>query len=711
MALAVDRTTPKRLCPMEQVGRWKTRIPEFIRSGHPDRQCNKQGTREGTQATSIHAAREQSKEKISSKKTVTMAPTSTYMTSRGQYIARKPFYSTERQISILKNPIAPGHLEQKKHLPGSSCEKQLLKETGTQCKASAKECALSPGFSDILSSSASREDLASHLSTFDLRTGLSYEEPIFSSTPTSSFYNRRSLSSPPLDVYNLTVPLSPRWTYTQRSASASHHAPMTQRSRADVPRKDPGLRTNKSKASPLLLEQMSPNQANYWACAIPGSLPPSPDRRSSNWDPDKEYQALLDYTYPLRPGHLDKWDLSDTGSLLQKDPVLQDSGIELDKFCSSSTLSCLDQPSSHQARLGSSTVGQRSYDLHSLSLRGASHSRSENGRLSSSMYSSVDPIGLSVDTLDSEVKHDDQWARYQKLGVFSKSQSAPMFIPTLRILPHPDFLQDWDDEFLSLPEQLQEIQALSQQLKDIIPHMGQPVTSSWESLEQETSSTEQQMTETTAAQGAEVELEGEESVCEAPQRSEGASEEVKLLDSGLQMLSSDMTQDSVREVESIMERLQGISLSQMLTPMDLPGEAETKESLMQHIKTFCTHLDELIQWLYKVVAKMEVLSPPCVNLESVKSSLAEYKSFQQEVHAHQTLTMSVLQTGEILLRCMNSASTALKDTLLLIERQSRALETHAEHLFCSILSAMDKLTDPSNKESTGEQSTSVRCLS
>ncbi|KAI4547184.1 hypothetical protein MG293_003739 [Ovis ammon polii] len=77
-------------------------------------------------------------------------------------------------------------------------------------------------------------------------------------------------------------------------------------------------------------------QAEYWACVLPDSLPPSPDRRSPLWNPNKEYEDLLDYTYPLRPGpRLPKQ--------LVAEPVLQDSGIDLDSF-SVSPASTLKSP-------------------------------------------------------------------------------------------------------------------------------------------------------------------------------------------------------------------------------------------------------------------------------------------------------------------------------------------------------------------------------
>ncbi|KAF4016448.1 hypothetical protein G4228_008000 [Cervus hanglu yarkandensis] len=81
-------------------------------------------------------------------------------------------------------------------------------------------------------------------------------------------------------------------------------------------------------------------QAEYWACVLPDSLPPSPDRRSPLWNPNKEYEDLLDYTYPLRPGPRLPKQLD---SHVLAEPVLQDSGVDLDSF-SISPASTLKSP-------------------------------------------------------------------------------------------------------------------------------------------------------------------------------------------------------------------------------------------------------------------------------------------------------------------------------------------------------------------------------
>ena len=47
--------------------------------------------------------------------------------------------------------------------------------------------------------------------------------------------------------------------------------------------------------------------------------------------------------------------------------------------------------------------------------------------------------------------------------------------------------------------------------------------------------------------------------------------------------------------------------------------------LVQPWQDFCFSLEQLIIWLYSVVERMERLTPPTVEIESVKSSLADYQ--------------------------------------------------------------------------------------
>lgn len=80
---------------------------------------------------------------------------------------------------------------------------------------------------------------------------------------------------------------------------------------------------------------------------------------------------------------------------------------------------------------------------------------------------------------------------------------------------------------------------------------------------------------------------------------------------------------------------------------------------------------------------------------------SQHTSFQ---NSHQALFLSTHQSLAvlILLLIFFSDSSVLKDTLVLIERQSHTLETHSEYLFSSILSAMDCLTDPGSEEASGK---------
>lgn len=81
--------------------RWKTRIPEFTHSGMATRMSPTQNSRDT----------DKEREKGGTRKSVTMAPTSRYLTDRRQYVARKPLFSTEQQTSILKKSNTQEHPE------------------------------------------------------------------------------------------------------------------------------------------------------------------------------------------------------------------------------------------------------------------------------------------------------------------------------------------------------------------------------------------------------------------------------------------------------------------------------------------------------------------------------------------------------------------------------------------------------------------------
>lgn len=73
------------------------------------------------------------------------------------------------------------------------------------------------------------------------------------------------------------------------------------------------------------------------------------------------------------------------------------------------------------------------------------------------------------------------------------------------------------------------------------------------------------------------------------------------------------------------------------------------------------------------------------------SFLICFKQFKKDIDEHQPLTESVLQKGEILLQCLLDNTPVLKDILGRISRQPSELESHADHLYDTILASLDRL--------------------
>lgn len=636
-------------------------------------------------------------------KSVSMAPTSRYLTDR-QYVTRKPLFSAEH-TSILKKTHPLKHTEKEKQF-GVSGRDETQQHTGmnflTRPGEELTPESFSPSHSNMSPPSVTRTDFGSPLRVSELSARLCHDGPTFASPFPGSRSARRKLSSSILEVQRIKPPLRPQLTSTVLHPT---YSPRSEYSRPGRTQLRLGGREGRAAGETKLYSSagnseghpVSSYQANYWACAIPKTLPPSPDRQSSDWNPNREYQALLDYTYPLRPGQV----ACEEGSSKirgHSEPNLQDSGIELDHRCSSTSLSGLDL---------SLSAGHRSPDLQRFN-------RSSDGEPSSTLLSLTDPVGLSLDSLDcsksrgepSHCRFDGHHCRqHAPSSTFTAFTRSTSFLPKSRCVGG-----EVDEEFRPLPEQLEELQLLSRQVREVTAQLSRPVTASWDSLEPGTTSIlssvtlpEKQEAEDEEDEAKVKELESgnqdtDEGKDETDREERRAAQTADHRDCELVSRSSGVWEEpvggglspsSLREVEVLVQQLCGISLPSSQEDQD------QSDSLMQHIQVFCSHLEQLIQQLYTVSEKMELLAAPTVDINSVRSSLAEYQSFQREVSSHQPLTSCVLHTGQLLLSCIGTMSPLLRDTLLLIERQSGALESHTQHFFSSILSAMDNLTQPS----------------
>ncbi|XP_030052216.1 centrosomal protein of 68 kDa [Microcaecilia unicolor] len=465
-------------------------------------------------------------------------------------------------------------------------------------------------------------------------------------------------------------------------------------------------------------------QNDYWACALPDFSPPSPDRHSPSWNPHKEYQDLLDYTYPLNPRHMRSTKI--TRDTEVSEPFLHDSGIDLDSPSASpeSTVksvgtSCLDK---HPA-ISSTSLNRKymsppqSFSTPFCKKPGCSglasdHQHAFTGKVSLREYSSLlDKADLSTDltstlslakhpVLSSSHLHGVDEGRWCSTGdsfsVCNLKKQSHGFLPTTQVLPLRK-IWDSDDEYLSLPESLKELESLAGQLKNI-------------SSTAENSGNDSTEGNRSYCLGSKSHLSFEyvedhkgEKVHRMSKHDTGDTIDYCVLGhqidiEGIKMDSEQADAGSrLEKLSSIRDMLNGMSYSDSMEfrEQHLCNQDQKNESLVQCIKVFCHNLEDMITWLYKAAEVTNNWIQPKPQIESIKSSLELYLKFKKDIAKHHTLTTTVLEIGKTLLQCMSSNVPVLKDALGMIAKQPEELERHADRLYASIIVAMDTIADNS----------------
>ncbi|XP_029878831.1 centrosomal protein of 68 kDa isoform X3 [Aquila chrysaetos chrysaetos] len=470
------------------------------------------------------------------------------------------------------------------------------------------------------------------------------------------------------------------------------------------------------------IREMSSYQANYWACAIPDSLPPSPDRRSPHWNPNKEYEDLLDYAYPLKPRYK-------LGKM--PEPFLHDSGIGLDSFSvspegTSRSTSIYGrggqaQGSGENGRWGfvasadrfstpgpgkRGRLGAGSY-YEPLPIAKASFAKSASSRPSRDSAKDVTTESAKPGSSGRPAADGRSWCtRGSPFPNYSgQAKSTSSFLPTTGVLP---LKKEWegDEEFLSLPPRLQELERLAQFLSNLALTIRMP-GHDHRNLPRHSD----------GRQPLSSEL--------APFGEVGARDKRGNIEDYAGLWHSCSSQKPSWEDTESCGRIHRDPLRGLHVPTGLGGtldgtylneprvkghlkKSQEGESLAQCVKMFCCQLEELIRWLYNVADITDSWVPASLDAESVKASLHRYLEFRKDVANHRSLTESVLERGEALLDCMALNSPALKDTLGLIAKQSEELESHAEHLYESVLAAVSPMQGEDGMEDKGVQQTAAQ---
>ncbi|KAM6367834.1 centrosomal protein of 68 kDa isoform 2-T5 [Alca torda] len=462
---------------------------------------------------------------------------------------------------------------------------------------------------------------------------------------------------------------------------------------------------------------MSSYQANYWACAIPDSLPPSPDRRSPHWNPNKEYEDLLDYAYPLKPRYK-------LGKM--PEPFLNDSGIGLDSFSVSpegTSRSTSIYGRGGQAR-GSGENGRRRFmtstvrsstpgpgkrdcsgagsSYEPLPLAKASFVKSASSRPSRGFAKDVTMESAGPGSSGRPAADGRSWCtRGSPFSNYKgQAKSTNRFLPTTRVLP---LRKEWEDdeEFLSLPPRLRELERLAHFLSDLSLTIRTP-RHDHRNLPRHSDG--RRPLSSVVAPFGEAGGKDERGNIEdyAGLWHPCSSQKPSWENTGS---CGQIHRDPLRGLHlstGLRDTLGGTYLNEPRVKGH-PKKSQQSESLAQCIKMFCCQLQELIRWLYNVADITDSWVPPSPDAESLKASLHRCLEFRKDVADHRSLTESVLERGEALLDCMASNSPALKDTLGLIAKQSEELETHAEHLYESVLAAVGPMRGEDGTEDEGVQ--------
>ncbi|KAL1790020.1 centrosomal protein of 68 kDa [Sigmodon hispidus] len=459
-------------------------------------------------------------------------------------------------------------------------------------------------------------------------------------------------------------------------------------------------------------------QAEYWACVLPNALPPSPDRHSPLWNPNKEYEDLLDYTYPLRPGPQPP---KQSESSVLAEPVMQDSGVDLDSF-SVSPASTLKSPTNVSQNCLSAEVSSLPFsEVRKPCLKPwpSGVSQKQDG-ISLASWNQLSSTPRASGTEDASWEKREAATLRKTKDCLPKGRNPRVGSPQLRMKDrgtpfprldrgkracqngrHPTSVKPgWtseeemesEDEYLALPTRLTQVSSL---VSYITTFMNLPTGAAEEHTSLEVSDSDGP---------ASIPLDSSQR-----QHPSGAAFQEPMVQDPC-FMDSLHPEDSTRK--STVMSSQALSVSSGLLETHLPLEAESdmwpfsepvsgeklprstgqeKASLVQCVQTFCCQLEELICWLYSVTEVAELPTPPRSTLTGLKSSLQLYRHSDRNVDKHQSLTESVLEKGEILLQCLMENTPVLKDVLGKIAKQSGELESHADHLYDSILASVDML--------------------